>query len=143
MKLEADTGKADLPAVMAIERATFPRRVSGACSAESWPDQPDAPGTTSSRSRDEQIIGYAGLAVAADQADVQTIRGAGRFARSKGTGSAFAHRTAGGGAKEGSRGDLPRGPLRQPAGQVGPNERSDSSDRGVAAATTTTAPTRS
>lgn len=64
---------ADLPAVMEIERATFP--------ADAWSeamlrgelrDQP--------RTRhylvaevDERVAGYAGLAVAADQADVQTI----------------------------------------------------------------------
>ncbi|MEV2266627.1 ribosomal protein S18-alanine N-acetyltransferase [Nonomuraea africana] len=65
--------EADLPAVMAIERATFPLDAwsEGMLRGE-LADQP--------RTRhyvvaveDEQIIGYAGLAVAADQADVQTI----------------------------------------------------------------------
>ncbi|MGI5284166.1 ribosomal protein S18-alanine N-acetyltransferase [Nonomuraea polychroma] len=64
---------ADLPAVMAIERATFP--------LDAWSEGmmrgelDDMP-----RSRhyvvalvDEEIVGYAGLAAAADQADVQTI----------------------------------------------------------------------
>ncbi|MET7332492.1 ribosomal protein S18-alanine N-acetyltransferase [Nonomuraea sp. NPDC005650] len=65
--------EADLPAVMAIERATFP--------LDAWSEGmmrgelADMP-----RSRhyvvvvvDDEIIGYAGLASAADQADVQTI----------------------------------------------------------------------
>ncbi|GAA2366793.1 ribosomal protein S18-alanine N-acetyltransferase [Nonomuraea africana] len=72
MKLRQMT-EADLPAVMAIERATFPLDAwsEGMLRGE-LADQP--------RTRhyvvaveDEQIIGYAGLAVAADQADVQTI----------------------------------------------------------------------
>ncbi|MFF4620038.1 ribosomal protein S18-alanine N-acetyltransferase [Nonomuraea jabiensis] len=65
--------EADLPAVMSIERATFP--------LDAWSEGmmrgelADMP-----RSRhyvvalvDGEIIGYAGLAAAADQADVQTI----------------------------------------------------------------------
>ncbi|WP_188191408.1 ribosomal protein S18-alanine N-acetyltransferase [Nonomuraea sp. SYSU D8015] len=65
--------EADLPAVMAIERATFP--------LDAWSEGmmrgelDDMP-----RSRhyvvalvDDEIVGYAGLAAAADQADVQTI----------------------------------------------------------------------
>lgn len=65
--------EADVPAVMAIERATFP--------LDAWSEGmmrgelADMP-----RSRhyvvalvDDEIIGYAGLAAAADQADVQTI----------------------------------------------------------------------
>ncbi|MFI7698436.1 ribosomal protein S18-alanine N-acetyltransferase [Nonomuraea sp. NPDC049480] len=65
--------EADLPAVMAIERATFP--------LDAWSEGmmrgelADMP-----RSRhyvvallDDEIVAYAGLAVAADQADVQTI----------------------------------------------------------------------
>ncbi|MFI7127670.1 ribosomal protein S18-alanine N-acetyltransferase [Nonomuraea sp. NPDC050153] len=65
--------EADLPAVMAIEQATFP--------LDAWSEGmmrgelADMP-----RSRhyvvavvDDEIIGYAGLASAADQADVQTI----------------------------------------------------------------------
>ncbi|RVX47148.1 ribosomal-protein-alanine N-acetyltransferase [Nonomuraea polychroma] len=72
MKLRPMTA-ADLPAVMAIERATFP--------LDAWSEGmmrgelDDMP-----RSRhyvvalvDEEIVGYAGLAAAADQADVQTI----------------------------------------------------------------------
>ncbi|MER6513106.1 ribosomal protein S18-alanine N-acetyltransferase [Nonomuraea sp. NPDC001636] len=64
---------ADLPAVMAIERATFP--------LDAWSEGmmrgelADMP-----RSRhyvvalaDDEIVGYSGIAVAADQADVQTI----------------------------------------------------------------------
>ncbi|MFI9589621.1 ribosomal protein S18-alanine N-acetyltransferase [Nonomuraea sp. NPDC052265] len=64
---------ADLPAVMAIERATFP--------LDAWSEGmmrgelADMP-----RSRhyvvalaDDEIVAYAGIAVAADQADVQTI----------------------------------------------------------------------
>ncbi|MEQ4715006.1 ribosomal protein S18-alanine N-acetyltransferase [Nonomuraea sp. B19D2] len=65
--------EADLPAVMAIERATFP--------LDAWSEGmmrgelADMP-----RSRhyvvavvDDEIVAYAGLAAAADQADVQTI----------------------------------------------------------------------
>ncbi|MFI6733557.1 ribosomal protein S18-alanine N-acetyltransferase [Nonomuraea sp. NPDC050451] len=65
--------EADLPAVMSIERATFP--------LDAWSEGmmrgelADMP-----RSRhyvvalvDDEIIGYAGLAAAVDQADVQTI----------------------------------------------------------------------
>ncbi|MEU1386492.1 MULTISPECIES: ribosomal protein S18-alanine N-acetyltransferase [unclassified Nonomuraea] len=65
--------EADLPAVMAIERATFP--------LDAWSEGmmrgelADMP-----RSRhyvvalaDDEIVAYAGIAVAADQADVQTI----------------------------------------------------------------------
>ncbi|MER6574435.1 ribosomal protein S18-alanine N-acetyltransferase [Nonomuraea sp. NPDC001023] len=65
--------EADLPAVMAIERATFP--------LDAWSEGmmrgelADMP-----RSRhyvvalaDDEIVGYSGIAVAADQADVQTI----------------------------------------------------------------------
>lgn len=72
MKLRPMT-EADLPAVMAIERATFP--------LDAWSEGmmrgelADMP-----RSRhyvvallDDEIVAYAGLAVAADQADVQTI----------------------------------------------------------------------
>ncbi|MFB4288617.1 ribosomal protein S18-alanine N-acetyltransferase [Nonomuraea sp. ATR24] len=72
MKLRQMT-EADLPAVMAIERATFPRDAwSEGMMRGELADQP--------RTRhyvvalvEEQIVGYAGLAVAADQADVQTI----------------------------------------------------------------------
>ncbi|MFI7417729.1 ribosomal protein S18-alanine N-acetyltransferase [Nonomuraea sp. NPDC049684] len=65
--------EADLPAVMAIERATFP--------LDAWSEGmmrgelADMP-----RSRhyvvalaDDEIVAYAGIAVASDQADVQTI----------------------------------------------------------------------
>jgi [ribosomal protein S18]-alanine N-acetyltransferase len=65
--------EADLPAVMAIERATFPLDAwSEGMMRGELADQP--------RTRhyvvavvDGEIIAYAGLAVAADQADVQTI----------------------------------------------------------------------
>ncbi|MEU8316781.1 ribosomal protein S18-alanine N-acetyltransferase [Nonomuraea sp. NPDC048881] len=65
--------QADLPAVMAIEQATFP--------LDAWSEGmmrgelADMP-----RSRhyvvalaDDEIVGYSGIAVASDQADVQTI----------------------------------------------------------------------
>ncbi|MFF0863257.1 ribosomal protein S18-alanine N-acetyltransferase [Nonomuraea sp. NPDC003560] len=65
--------EADLPAVMAIEQATFP--------LDAWSEGmmrgelADMP-----RSRhyvvalaDDEIVGYSGIAVASDQADVQTI----------------------------------------------------------------------
>ncbi|MER6943566.1 ribosomal protein S18-alanine N-acetyltransferase [Nonomuraea sp. NPDC000554] len=65
--------EADLPAVMAIERTTFPLDAwSEGMMRGELADQP--------RSRhyvvalvDGVIVGYAGLAAAADQADVQTI----------------------------------------------------------------------
>ncbi|MEV0350282.1 ribosomal protein S18-alanine N-acetyltransferase [Nonomuraea sp. NPDC050680] len=65
--------EADLPAVMAIERDTFPFDAwSEAMLRGELADQP--------RTRhyvvalvDQEIVGYAGLAAAADQADVQTI----------------------------------------------------------------------
>ncbi|MEU7899488.1 ribosomal protein S18-alanine N-acetyltransferase [Nonomuraea sp. NPDC049152] len=65
--------EADLPAVMALERATFPLDAwSEGMMRGELADQP--------RTRhyvvavdDGLIVGYAGLAVAADQADVQTI----------------------------------------------------------------------
>nr|WP_049562444.1 ribosomal protein S18-alanine N-acetyltransferase [Nonomuraea sp. SBT364] len=65
--------EADLPAVMAIERATFPHDAwSEGMMRGELADQP--------RTRHyvvalvgEEIVAYAGLAVAADQADVQTI----------------------------------------------------------------------
>lgn len=64
---------ADLPAVMAIERATFPLDAwSEGMMRGELAEQP--------RTRhyvvavvDGEIVGYAGLAAAADQADVQTI----------------------------------------------------------------------
>lgn len=64
---------ADLPAVMAIERATFPLDAwSEGMMRGELADQP--------RTRhyvvavvDDEIVGYAGVAAAADQADVQTI----------------------------------------------------------------------
>ncbi|MFI7441025.1 ribosomal protein S18-alanine N-acetyltransferase [Nonomuraea indica] len=64
---------ADLPAVMAIERATFPLDAwSEGMMRGELDEQP--------RTRhyvvavvDGEIVGYAGLAAAADQADVQTI----------------------------------------------------------------------
>jgi ribosomal-protein-alanine N-acetyltransferase len=64
---------ADVPAVMEIERATFPADAwSEAMMRGELDDQP--------RTRhyivaliDDEIVGYAGLAAAADQADVQTI----------------------------------------------------------------------
>ncbi|MEU6996831.1 ribosomal protein S18-alanine N-acetyltransferase [Nonomuraea sp. NPDC046570] len=65
--------EADLPAVMEIERATFPLDAwsEGMIRGE-LDDQP--------RTRhyivavvEDQVVGYAGLAAAADQADVQTI----------------------------------------------------------------------
>jgi ribosomal-protein-alanine N-acetyltransferase len=64
---------ADLPAVMAIEQATFPLDAwSEGMMRGELADQP--------RTRhyvvavvDDTIVGYAGLAAAADQADVQTI----------------------------------------------------------------------
>ncbi|MEV0196439.1 ribosomal protein S18-alanine N-acetyltransferase [Nonomuraea sp. NPDC050691] len=63
----------DLPAIMAIERATFPRDAwSEGMMRGELAEQP--------RTRhyvvalvDEVIVGYAGLAAAADQADIQTI----------------------------------------------------------------------
>lgn len=72
MKLRQMT-EADLPAVMALERATFPLDAwSEGMMRGELADQP--------RTRhyvvavdDGLIVGYAGLAVAADQADVQTI----------------------------------------------------------------------
>jgi ribosomal-protein-alanine N-acetyltransferase len=65
--------RADLPVVMEVERATFPADAwSEAMMRGELNDQP--------RTRhyvvaevDDTIVGYAGLAVAADQADIQTI----------------------------------------------------------------------
>ena len=69
---------------MAIERATFPRDAwsEGMLAASSPTSR--APGTTWWPRSDDEIVGYAGLAAAADQADVQTIAVAGR--RTSGTG---------------------------------------------------------
>lgn len=72
MKLRPMTGD-DLPAVMDIERATFP--------LDAWSEGmmrgelADMPRTRHYVVAliDDRIVGYAGLAAAADQADVQTI----------------------------------------------------------------------
>ncbi|WP_336213086.1 ribosomal protein S18-alanine N-acetyltransferase [Nonomuraea sp. LPB2021202275-12-8] len=64
---------ADLPAVMAIERATFPHDAwSEGMMRGELADQPRTRHYVVAVVEDE-IIAYAGLAVAADQADVQTI----------------------------------------------------------------------
>ncbi len=87
MKLRPMTG-ADLPAVMDIERATFP--------LDAWSEGmmrgelADMPRTRHDVVAliDDRIVGYAGIAAAADQADVQTIAVL-ADRQSKGTGSAL------------------------------------------------------
>lgn len=75
-------GMADLPAVMEIERATFP--------ADAWTEammrgelreQPRTRHYVVAETGG-RIVGYAGLAAAADQADVQTIAVAAGYRRS-------------------------------------------------------------
>ncbi|WP_181871554.1 ribosomal protein S18-alanine N-acetyltransferase [Sphaerisporangium album] len=65
--------EADLPAVLAIERSTFPLDAwsEGMLRGE-LADQPRTRHYVVAVAGDE-IVGYAGLAAAADQADVQTI----------------------------------------------------------------------
>ena len=65
--------KADVPAVMEIERATFPHDAwsEGMIRGE-LADQPRTRHYLVAEA-DGRIVGYAGLAAAADQADVQTI----------------------------------------------------------------------
>jgi ribosomal-protein-alanine N-acetyltransferase len=64
---------ADLPVVMAIERATFPYDAwSEGMMRGELADQPRTRHYVVAET-DGQIVAYAGLAVAADQADVQTI----------------------------------------------------------------------
>ncbi|MFD1931369.1 ribosomal protein S18-alanine N-acetyltransferase [Nonomuraea mangrovi] len=66
--------EADLPAVMALERATFPLDAwSEGMMRGELADQPRTRHYVVAVDDDDLIIGYAGLAVAADQADVQTI----------------------------------------------------------------------
>lgn len=63
----------DLPAVLAIERATFPHDAwSEGMFREELADQPRTRHYVVAV-REGKIVGYAGLAVAGDQADVQTI----------------------------------------------------------------------
>lgn len=72
MKLRQMTG-ADLPAVMAIERATFPLDAwSEGMMRGELADMPRTRHYVVAMVEDE-IVAYAGLAAAADQADVQTI----------------------------------------------------------------------
>ncbi|MCA2179930.1 ribosomal protein S18-alanine N-acetyltransferase [Nonomuraea glycinis] len=64
---------ADLPVVMAIEQATFPYDAwSEGMMRGELADQPRTRHYVVAEA-DDQIVAYAGLAVAADQADVQTI----------------------------------------------------------------------
>ncbi|GAA1759231.1 ribosomal protein S18-alanine N-acetyltransferase [Nonomuraea bangladeshensis] len=64
---------ADLPAVMAIERATFPLDAwSEGMMRGELDDMPRTRHYVVALDEDE-IVGYAGLAAASDQADVQTI----------------------------------------------------------------------
>ncbi|MEU4509888.1 ribosomal protein S18-alanine N-acetyltransferase [Nonomuraea wenchangensis] len=64
---------ADLPAVMAIEQATFPLDAwSEGMMRGELDDMPRSRHYVVALDEDE-IVGYAGLAAAADQADVQTI----------------------------------------------------------------------
>ncbi|WP_055482893.1 ribosomal protein S18-alanine N-acetyltransferase [Sphaerimonospora mesophila] len=66
-------GMADLPAVMEIERATFPADAwSEAMMRGELREQPRTRHYVVAETGGE-IVGYAGLAAAADQADVQTI----------------------------------------------------------------------
>ncbi|GGP10534.1 ribosomal-protein-alanine acetyltransferase [Nonomuraea glycinis] len=72
MKLRQMT-VADLPVVMAIEQATFPYDAwSEGMMRGELADQPRTRHYVVAEA-DDQIVAYAGLAVAADQADVQTI----------------------------------------------------------------------
>ncbi|MFI7450539.1 ribosomal protein S18-alanine N-acetyltransferase [Nonomuraea sp. NPDC049714] len=72
MKLRPMT-VADLPVVMAIEQATFPYDAwSEGMMRGELADQPRTRHYVVAEA-DGQIVAYAGLAVAADQADVQTI----------------------------------------------------------------------
>ncbi|MFI9559956.1 ribosomal protein S18-alanine N-acetyltransferase [Nonomuraea endophytica] len=65
---------ADLPAVMAIERATFPLDAwSEGMMRGELADQPRTRHYVVAMRDDDEIVGYAGLAAAGDQADVQTI----------------------------------------------------------------------
>lgn len=101
MKLRQMT-EDDLPAVMAIERATFPLDAwSEGMMRGELADQP--------RTRhyvvamlDEEIIGYAGLAAAGDQADVQTIAVLQEH-RSRGIGSAMLTELLGEARRRGAR----------------------------------------
>lgn len=73
MKLRQMTD-ADLPAVMAIERATFPLDAwSEGMMRGELADQPRTRHYVVALRDDGEIVGYAGLAAAGDQADVQTI----------------------------------------------------------------------
>ncbi|MFI6505233.1 ribosomal protein S18-alanine N-acetyltransferase [Nonomuraea typhae] len=66
--------EADLPAVMVIERTTFPRDAwSEGMMRGELADQPRTRHYVVAVLDDERIVGYAGLAAAGDQADVQTI----------------------------------------------------------------------
>lgn len=66
--------EADLPAVMAVERATFPHDAwSEGMMRGELADQPRTRHYVAAVTEEDEIVGYAGLAAAADQADVQTI----------------------------------------------------------------------
>lgn len=66
--------EADLPAVMAVERATFPHDAwSEGMMRGELADQPRTRYYVAAVTEEDEIVGYAGLAAAADQADVQTI----------------------------------------------------------------------
>jgi ribosomal-protein-alanine N-acetyltransferase len=65
---------ADLPAVMAIERSTFPLDAwSEGMMRGELAEQPRTRHYVVAEADDGTLVGYAGLAAAADQADVQTI----------------------------------------------------------------------
>lgn len=133
--------EADLPAVMAIERATFP--------LDAWSEGmmrgelADMPRTRHYVvvSVDDEIVAYAGLAAAADQADVQTIAVLEKH-QGTGLGSAMltellAEATAAARARSSWK-YAPTIPTRRRSTGISGSRRS-----APAAATTTTAPTRS
>ncbi|MEV4391852.1 ribosomal protein S18-alanine N-acetyltransferase [Nonomuraea sp. NPDC049607] len=66
--------EADLPAVMAIERAMFPLDAwSEGMMRGELADMPRSRHYLVALADDDEIVAYSGIAVAADQADVQTI----------------------------------------------------------------------